>query len=118
MNSSSRRLLLTDRETEQGEAGNDGKSKKIREGIISDGKNFGEKKSKMAEYGKGRCIMCDSATVPTPLQIVKDGCERKCLCGCVCAPCNRKREKRRNGTRLGLLYPWIIELSQCFDSGH
>lgn len=48
--------MLTDREAEQEEAGNEGKSKKILEGITSDSKNECEGKwLKMKEVG---CIMC------------------------------------------------------------
>lgn len=65
------------------------------------------------------CVCVLSGCAATRLQIVEDGwgkeCARARLC---CAPGNRKWEQRRNGTPPGVLYPGIIELSQCFDTGH
>lgn len=50
--------MLTDRETERDEPGNEGRSEKT-----SEGRRVGDKRRKMAENVKGRCYVCDTGVV-------------------------------------------------------
>lgn len=68
--------MLTDRETERDEPGNEGRSEKT-----SEGRRVGDKRRKMAENVKGRCYVCDTGVVYllqcTQLKMVER--ERACM---------------------------------------